>query len=91
MTAYYRSQDAQLAQLVQSVAEFGPPADRRLLGAQDLARALVNSPAFLFNHGFAPSVCRYAMCASPPCLPFRRRGSRRAFSTSPTSLATPGR
>ena len=27
-----------------------PPADARVLGAQDLVWALINSPAFLFNH-----------------------------------------
>jgi hypothetical protein len=50
LTKYFRSIDAQLAQLVQAVKQHPKPADKRLLGAQDLAWALTNSPAFLFNH-----------------------------------------
>jgi hypothetical protein len=47
---YYRSLDTELARLQRRVSEFAVPSDARTLGAQDLAWALINSPAFLFNH-----------------------------------------
>jgi hypothetical protein len=46
----YRSKDARLPQLQREVAEHAVPADPRLVGAQDLAWALLNSREFMFNH-----------------------------------------
>jgi hypothetical protein len=45
----YRAQDPELARLQRAVAEQGQPVDKRQPGAQDLAWALINSKAFLFN------------------------------------------
>jgi hypothetical protein len=50
VSEYYRSTDAQLPRLRQALAEHVMPASPRAIGAQDLAWALINSPAFLFNH-----------------------------------------
>jgi hypothetical protein len=50
LTRYYRAQDGELLRLTQALNDFGKPPDKRLLGAQDVAWALINNPAFLFNH-----------------------------------------
>jgi Protein of unknown function (DUF1549)/Protein of unknown function (DUF1553) len=47
---YYRSIDQELGRLQRAVAEHVVPPNARALGAQDLAWALINNPAFLFNH-----------------------------------------
>ena len=47
---YVRSIDQELARLQRAVGENPAPPSPRVLGAQDLAWALINSPAFLFNH-----------------------------------------
>ncbi|HKD37067.1 MAG TPA: DUF1549 and DUF1553 domain-containing protein [Pirellulales bacterium] len=50
LASYYRSQDAELTRLTQAMAQHSNDrANARLLGAQDLVWALINSPAFLFN------------------------------------------
>lgn len=45
----YLAQDREYQRLAADAAN-PPPADPRVLGAQDLVWALINSPAFLFNH-----------------------------------------
>src|SRR5262249_30026425 len=47
---FYRGVDQELARLQRAVAEHVVPPNARALGAQDLAWALINNPAFLFNH-----------------------------------------
>jgi len=47
---YVRSIDQELARLQRSLNDHIVPASPRVLGAQDLTWALMNSPAFLFNH-----------------------------------------
>ena len=48
---YYRSLDSELARL-QAVVQRSEEQlkNKRLIGIQDLAWALINNPAFLFNH-----------------------------------------
>jgi hypothetical protein len=46
----HRTQDGRLSELQRAVADHATPADPRLVGAQDLAWALLNSREFLFNH-----------------------------------------
>ncbi len=51
LLAHYRNHDGELKKLQAAVAQSSQQlAQQRLLGAQDLAWALINSPAFLFNH-----------------------------------------
>lgn len=47
---HYRSIDQEYQRLSRAVAEFQERGGPRLIGSQDLAWALINSPAFLFNH-----------------------------------------
>ncbi|MDB5308257.1 MAG: hypothetical protein JWO38_2459, partial [Gemmataceae bacterium] len=49
LRAMYLAQDKEYGRLAADAAN-PPPADARVLGAQDLTWALINSPAFLFNH-----------------------------------------
>jgi len=45
----YLAQDKEYGRLAADAADV-PPSDPRILGAQDLVWALINNPAFLFNH-----------------------------------------
>ena len=47
LRAHYLSQDAEYRELEQAERMVSNP---RLMAVQDLAWALINSPAFLFNH-----------------------------------------
>lgn len=49
MRQMYLAQDREYARLAADAAN-PPPSDPRVLGAQDLVWALINNPAFLFNH-----------------------------------------
>ncbi len=49
LRAMYLAQDKEYQRLAADTAN-APPADPRVLGAQDLVWALINNPAFLFNH-----------------------------------------
>ncbi|MFO0798779.1 MAG: DUF1553 domain-containing protein [Gemmataceae bacterium] len=48
LRSMYLAQDREYQRLAADAADV-PPADPRVLGAQDLAWALINTPAFLFN------------------------------------------
>lgn len=50
IVAHYRTIDAQRNALASQLQQATQSIDPRLKGAQDLAWALINSPAFLFNH-----------------------------------------
>ena len=50
LTQFHREQDPEYKRL-QAIVQSNPlPADSRILGGQDIVWALINSPAFLFNH-----------------------------------------
>jgi hypothetical protein len=49
LRSMYLAQDKEYQRLAAEAADV-PPADPRVVGAQDLVWALINNPAFLFNH-----------------------------------------
>ncbi|HSQ56257.1 MAG TPA: hypothetical protein VLM40_11000, partial [Gemmata sp.] len=49
MREIFLAQDKEYQRLAADAAN-PPPADPRILGAQDLVWVLMNTPAFLFNH-----------------------------------------
>jgi hypothetical protein len=50
LTTFFQNRDEEYGRLVKAVADHPEPTDSRLLGAQDLSWALLNSTSFLFNH-----------------------------------------
>jgi hypothetical protein len=50
LTSFFRQTDPELARRQRALAGHNLPGSPRAMGAQDLAWALLNSPAFLFNH-----------------------------------------
>jgi hypothetical protein len=50
LTELHREQDPEYQRLKASLGATPLPADHRILGGQDLMWALINNPAFLFNH-----------------------------------------
>ena len=50
LTTFFQNRDDEYRRLVKAVADHPEPIDSRLLGAQDLSWALLNSTSFLFNH-----------------------------------------
>jgi hypothetical protein len=50
LTQMHRAQDAEYLRLQAAVTGNPLPVDTRVLGGQDLMWALINNPAFLFNH-----------------------------------------
>ena len=50
LTKFFESRDEEYHRLEKAIADHPEPLDSRLLGAQDLSWALLNSTSFLFNH-----------------------------------------
>jgi hypothetical protein len=50
LLTYYRSLDVEWLWLNGELAQHPLPPDKRLLGMQDLAWAMINNAQFLFNH-----------------------------------------
>ena len=50
LTQYFRSLDAEYKRLQADLAATPKPGDPRLVGAQNLVWAMINTPAFWFNY-----------------------------------------
>lgn len=50
LTTFFQNRDEEYRRLTKAIADHPEPIDSRLLGAQDLSWALLNSTSFLFNH-----------------------------------------